>query len=96
MLYLLAILNLAVSAAAFFVLMRLLRKVNQMKIRIEDTTLNALLTLAEAAIAADAHDKADLEALRASVANEEDMPADVQARIDALTNPVPPVPTPAP
>jgi hypothetical protein len=64
---------------------------NQMKIRVEDTTLDALLTLAEAAVANDAHDKADLEALRATVANETDLPDAQKARIDALL-----VPPPAP
>jgi hypothetical protein len=64
-----------------------LRKQLFMKIRIEDTTLNSLVSLAESAVAADAHDKADLVALQATVANEQDLPADLKTRIDALIPP---------
>jgi hypothetical protein len=65
---------------------------NLMKIRIEDTTLEALVTLAESAVAADAHDKADLAALQATVANETDLPDALKTRIDALVTPPAPAP----
>jgi hypothetical protein len=65
-----------------------------MKIRIESDTLTALIALAQSAVDADAHDKADLAALQATVANETDLPPEQKAQIDALLNPTPPAPAP--
>ena len=55
-----------------------------MKVRVEEDTLNALVSLAESAIAEDAHDKADLKALQDSVADETDLKGDLKNRINAL------------
>ncbi len=55
-----------------------------MKIRIEEATLEALVTMAESAVAADVHDKADAESLRSIVAGESDMSDGMKARITAL------------
>ncbi len=82
------LLNAGVVALLFLVLHQLNHIQNKlMKIRIEETTITALVTLAEVAVSANAHSQADLTALQATVANEEDLPADLKARIDALTAP---------
>lgn len=53
-----------------------------MKIRIEEATLNALVAYAEG-------DHTQLVTLQAIVANEEEMPTDMAARIAALVSPAP-------
>lgn len=74
-------------------LLWIIRQINQIKggelemLRVKEETFDALLTLAEAAVAADAHDKADLQALQATVADEKELDAGRQARIDALVQP---------